>query len=411
MGGDSKASLRAVRNDTIGAVRTIRLPAGIWMLGFVSLFMDLSSEMIHGLLPVFLVAVVGASAFAVGLIEGIAEGAASLLKLVSGTWSDRVGRRKPLAVAGYGLAALSKPLFPLADSVLTVFVARLSDRVGKGLRGAPRDALVADLAAPAQRGAAYGLRQSLDTVGAFLGPLLAIALMAVFAGDMRAVFAVAVIPALISVAILVLGVREPPRALPPTGQRPRFDRATLRRLPRAYWLLIAVVVPFTLARFSEAFLILRTESLGLAAGWVPLALVAMNLAYALSAYPAGWLSDRLPRPQLLLYGCLLLLAANACLGAGPTLAWAFGGIVLWGLHMGLTEGLLAALVADHAPEALRGTAFGVLHFVRGLLLLVASALAGGLWTASGPGATFAAGALFTLLTLAALPALGRGRAR
>lgn len=400
-----------MRNDTIGAVRKTRLPAGIWMLGFVSLFMDVSSEMIHGLLPVFLVAVVGASAFAVGLIEGVAEGAASLLKLVSGAWSDRLGRRKPLAVAGYGLAALSKPLFPLADSVVTVFAARLSDRVGKGLRGAPRDALVADLAAPAQRGAAYGLRQSLDTVGAFLGPLLAIALMAAFAGDMRAVFAVAVIPALVSVAILVLGVREPPRALPPADQRPRFDSATLRRLPRTYWLLIAVVVPFTLARFSEAFLILRTESLGLAAGWVPLALVAMNLAYALSAYPAGRLSDRVPRPQLLLYGCLLLLAANACLGAGPTLAWAFGGIVLWGLHMGLTEGLLAALVADHAPEALRGTAFGVLHFVRGLLLLAASALAGGLWTASGPGATFAAGALFTLLTLAALPALPRESAR
>ena len=388
-----------------------RLPAGVWMLGLVSLFMDVSSEMIHGLLPVFLVTVVGASAFAVGLIEGIAEGAASLLKLVSGAWSDRVGRRKPLAVAGYGLAALSKPLFPLADSALTVFTARMLDRVGKGIRGAPRDALVADLAAPAQRGAAFGLRQSLDTVGAFLGPLLAIALMAAFAGDMRAVFAVAVIPALISVAILVFGVREPARPAPTAAERPRFDRATLRRLPKPFWLLIAVAVPFTLARFSEAFLILRAESFGLALALVPLVLVAMNVAYALTAYPAGKLSDRVPRARLLFYGCLVLLAANACLGLWPGLAGAFAGIVLWGVHMGLTEGLLAAMVSDHAPAALRGTAFGVLHFVRGVLLLAASALAGALWSALGGAATFAAGALFAVLTMGALQVLPRENPR
>lgn len=378
------------------------LPAGVWMLGFVSLFMDVSSEMIHGLLPVFLVTVVGASAVAVGLIEGVAEATASLMKLFSGAWSDRLGRRKPLAVAGYGLAALSKPLFPLADSVLTVFTARMADRIGKGIRGAPRDALVADLTAPAQRGAAYGLRQSLDTVGAFLGPLLAVALMAALANDMRAVFAIAVIPALISVAILVLGVREPARAAVPAAGRPRFDRAALRRLPRPFWLLIAATVPFTLARFSEAFLLLRAEALGLAVGLVPLALVVMNLAYALSAYPAGRLSDRVPRARLLAWGCVLLLAANLCLGGGAHLAWVFAGTVLWGLHMGLTEGLIAALVADHAPAPLRGTAFGVLHFVRGVLLLAASALAGVLWSAWGAAATFGAGAAFTVLTLLAL---------
>jgi MFS family permease len=382
-----------------------RLPAGIWMLGFVSLFMDVSSEMIHGLLPLFLTTVVGASALVVGLIEGVAEATASFMKLVSGTWSDRWGKRKPLAVLGYGLAALSKPLFPIADSAITVLLARLSDRVGKGIRGAPRDALIADLTAPAQRGAAYGLRQSLDTVGAFVGPLLAIGLMVVFAGDMRAVFWVALAPAAIAVAILVLFVHEPARPKPVHAERVRLDRATLRRLPRAFWLLLLVTAPFTLARFSEAFLILRAESLGLALALAPVTLVVMNVAYSASAYPAGVLSDRVPRTQLLGYGCAVLVAANLCLGFGDNLFWAFAGIVLWGLHMGLTEGLISALVADQAPEALRGTGFGVLHFVRGVLLLVASALAGGLWTISGPTATFVAGAVLATLTFVALPLL------
>jgi MFS family permease len=386
------------------------LPAGIWMLGLVSLFMDISSEMIHGLLPVFLVTAVGASALAVGVIEGVAEGIASLMRLVSGSWSDWWGKRKPLAVAGYGLAAITKPLFPIADSATTVFVARFVDRIGKGIRGAPRDALVADLTPPAQRGAAYGLRQSLDTVGAFVGPLLAIALMALLAGDMRAVFAVAVIPAFASVAILIFAVKESPRAAASASPEARFDRHALRALPRPFWLLMAATVPFTLARFSEAFLILRSESLGLALALVPATLVVMNVAYALTAYPAGRLSDRMPRVRLLMYGGALLVAANACLGFGDHLAWAFAGIVLWGLHMGLTEGLLAALVADHAPAALRGTAFGLLHFVRGLLLLAGSVLAGALWTWWGPQATFAAGGVFSVLTIFALLALPGARA-
>ena len=384
-----------------------RLPAGIWMLGLVSLFMDVSSEMIHGLLPLFLTTVVGASALVVGLIEGFAEATASFMKLVSGAWSDRIGKRKPLAVLGYGLAALSKPLFPLADTALTVLFARLADRVGKGIRGAPRDALVADIARPAQRGAAYGLRQSLDTVGAFVGPLLAIGLMIVFAGDMRAVFAVAVIPALLSVAILVVGVREPARAPVPAAERPRFNLAALRRLPRPFWLLMIVTAPFTLARFSEAFLILRAESAGLALALAPLTLVVMNVVYSLSAYPAGRLSDRMPRTRLLGYGCAVLVAANLCLALGSGLAWAFAGIVLWGLHMGMTEGLIAALVADQAPAELRGTSFGVLHFLRGVLLLVASVVAGALWSGIGPVATFVAGAVFGLLTLIILRWLPR----
>jgi MFS family permease len=384
-----------------------RLPTGIWMLGFVSLFMDVSSEMIHGLLPVFLTTVVGASALAVGLIEGAAESTASFMKLVSGAWSDRWGKRKPLAVLGYGLAALSKPLFPLADTVLTVLAARMADRVGKGIRGAPRDALIADLVAPPQRGAAFGLRQSLDTVGAFTGPLLAIGLMVVFANDIRAVFWVALIPALIAVAILVFGVHEPARATLAPELRPRFSRATLRRLPRAFWLLLLVTAPFTLARFSEAFLILRAQSAGLALALAPLTLVAMNVIYSLSAYPAGRLSDAMPRTRLLGYGCVVLIAANACLAAADTLPWAFAGTLLWGLHMGLTEGLITALIADHAPADLRGTGFGVLHFVRGVLLLVSSALAGLIWTVSGPVATFAAGAVLAAVTLAGLRWLPR----
>jgi MFS family permease len=380
----------------------VRLPAGVWMLGFVSLCMDVSSEMIHGLLPVFLVTVVGASALTVGLIEGVSEGIASIMKLFSGALSDRSGKRKPWALAGYGLAALTKPMFPLAHTATTVFVARFVDRIGKGIRGAPRDALVADLVDAKHRGAAFGLRQGLDTVGAFLGPLLAIGLMWLLDGDMRAVFALAVIPAFLSVAILLFFVHEPdkPRAAHAAG--PEFSRAGLKRLPGPFWMLMAATVPFTLARFSEAFLVLRTQSLGLVVALVPLTLVVMNVAYSAIAYPAGDLSDRMPRTQLLIAGCVVLFAANACLGFGPTLAWAFAGIVLWGVHMGLTEGLIAALVADYAPADLRGTAFGLLHFVRGVLLLAGSALAGGLWTWFGPPATFAAGGVFSLLTIVAL---------
>jgi MFS family permease len=379
-----------------------RLPAGVWMLGVVSLLMDTSSEMIHGLLPVFLVGVVGASPLVLGLIEGVAEGTAAFMKLVSGAWSDRIGRRKPLVVAGYGLAALSKPLFPLAGSAATVLAARMLDRVGKGIRGAPRDALIADLTPQAQRGAAYGLRQSLDTVGAVVGPLLAVALMIAFAGDMRAVFAVAVIPAVLAVVVLLAFVKEPARPVAAAEERPRFNRAALARLPRPYWWLIAACVPFTLARFSEAFLLLRAQDTGLAASYVPLALVAMSLAYVASAYPAGALSDRVPRARLLGYGCAVLIAANTCLAFGDTLAWTFVGVLLWGLHMGLTEGLFAALVADHAPPALRGTAFGVMHFVRGVLLVCASALAGALWTWSGSAPVFVAGAAFAAATWIAL---------
>jgi MFS family permease len=386
---------------TPGTLPAARLPAGIWVLGFVSLLMDVSSELIHSLLPVFMVTTLGVSVLVVGLIEGAAESTALIVKVFSGVLSDYWGRRKPLAVLGYAMGALSKPLFALASGAGLIIGARLIDRVGKGIRGAPRDALVADLAPAGLVGAAFGLRQSLDTVGAFLGPVLAIGLMLLWANDFRAVFWFAVIPAFLCVALLVLGVREPD---PPAGQRRTnpIRRDNLRRLSRAYWWVVAVGAVFTLARFSEAFLVLRAQQGGLALAWTPLVLIAMNGVYAVGAYPFGRWSDRMNPRALLAWGLAALIAADLLLawhGDGPLL-WA--GIGLWGLHMAMTQGLLASLVAQAAPADLRGTAFGFFNLVSGLALLLASAMAGLLWDRWGPAFTFAAGALFSAAALTAL---------
>lgn len=374
------------------------LPAGVWALGFVSLFMDVSSEMIHGLLPVFLVGTLGVSAAGLGLIEGIAESTAAITKLFSGAWSDRLGRRKPLAVLGYGLAALTKPLFPLAGGLGMVVAARFLDRIGKGIRGAPRDALVAELSAPEQRGSAFGLRQALDTVGALLGPLLAVAGMVLLAGDVRAVFWIATVPAFISVAILVVAVHEPAAMAPAAPRRNPLAGWRWRRFPRSFWRLVIIVMLFTFTRFSEAFLVLRAGSAGIPDAYAPFALVAMNLAYVLSAYPAGALSDRMPRHRVLALGCVVMVIADLLLAWGRDGWMIAGGILFWGLHMGMTEGLINALTADHAPPELRGTAFGVVNLVRGVMLLLASVTAGALWTRFGAPVTFAAGAAFALLT-------------
>jgi MFS family permease len=382
------------------------LPASIWALGFVSLLMDVSSEMIHSLLPVFMVTTLGTSVLMLGLIEGAAEATALIVKVFSGALSDWTGRRKPLAVLGYGLGALAKPLFALATSSGMVLSARLIDRVGKGIRGAPRDALVADLAPEAARGAAFGLRQALDTVGAFAGPLFAIALMLLWANDFRAVFWVAAIPAGLSVALLAFGVREPER---PPGQ-PRLNpirRANLQRLPVAYWWVVAIGAVFTLARFSEAFLVLRAAEGGLPLAWTPLVMVAMNLVYALAAYPFGRLSDRVGHGKLLALGLVLLLGADLTLAASSHWHWVWAGISLWGLHMAVTQGLLATMVADTSPPDLRGTAYGFFNLVSGLAMLVASVLAGALWDRLGASATFLAGAVFSVLALAALLLRGR----
>jgi len=383
-----------------------RLPAGIVALGFVSLFMDISSEMIHGLLPLFVVGTLGASAAVLGLIEGIGEATASVAKLFSGVLSDRMGRRKPLAVLGYGLSALTKPLFAIAGVPGVVLAARFADRLGKGIRGAPRDALVADLVPEAQRGAAYGLRQSMDTVGAFVGPLLAIALMAAFAGNVRLVFWLAILPALLAVAVLVIYVREP-EAHAAAPARPRLNRATLAALGRGFWLVVAIGAVLTLARFSEAFLILRASEAGLVMAFAPVVLVVMNLVYALAAWPLGVLSDRVGRRGLLLGGFAVLIGADAVLAFAPGLWAVLAGVALWGLHMGLTQGALSAEVAARAPQALRATAFGVFNLVSGAALLAANALAGAMWAGFGAAAAFGAGAGFACLGLLGMLALRR----
>ena len=386
-----------------------RIPPSIWALGFVSLLMDVSSEMIHSLLPMFMVSVLGASAVMVGLVEGAAEATALVVKIFSGALSDYLGKRKLLAVAGYALGALTKPLFALSASMGVVLTARLIDRVGKGVRGAPRDALIADLAPPAVRGAAFGLRQSLDTVGAFVGPLLAVALMLAWANDFRAVFWVAVIPGLAAVVLLIVGVREPEHHGDGKRTNP-IRRENLKRLGRAYWWVVVVGAFFTLARFSEAFLVLRAQQGGMPVAWVPLVMVAMNVVYSLTAYPFGRLSDRMSHARLLRLGLAVLIAADLVLAASNHWAVVLGGVLLWGLHMGMTQGLLATMIADTAPEDLRGTAYGFFNLVSGLAMLAASVLAGLLWDQLGAAFTFYAGAAFCALTLIGLAfRVGTGR--
>jgi MFS family permease len=393
------------KNDGTAMTRTTtalgKIPAGVWALGFVSMLMDISSEMIHSLLPLFMVGILGASAFTVGLIEGMAEATALIVKVFSGALSDYFGKRKGLALFGYALGALSKPLFAIAPTMGIVLIARLLDRVGKGIRGAPRDALVADISPAEIRGAAFGLRQSLDTVGAFLGPLLAVALMLLWANDFRAVFWVAVIPGLLASAVLLFGVREPERHQGERKTNP-IRRENIKRLTSSYWWVVGVGAMFTLARFSEAFLVLRAQQGGIPVALVPLVMVAMNLVYAGSAYPFGRLSDRMSHKKLLAWGLIVLIAADLVLATNDHWTTVLAGVALWGAHMGMTQGLLATMVAATAPTDLRGTAFGFFNLVSGVALLIASALAGLLWVQLGASFTFYAGAAFCVIALMAL---------
>lgn len=374
------------------------LPAGVWVLGGVSLLMDVSSEMIHSLLPVFMVVQLGSSALLVGIVESLAEATAQIVKVFSGALSDFLGRRKALALAGYGLGALSKPLFALAASVELVLAARLIDRLGKGVRGAPRDALVADLTPPPLRGAAFGLRQSLDSVGAVLGPLLAVGLMALWQDDFRQVFWAAVVPGVLSVALLAIGLREPAHAIVPSRGNP-IRRDNLARLGRAYWTVVLVGGVFTLARFSEAFLVLKAQAGGLPLAAVPLVLVVMNIVYAAAAYPFGRLSDSVDHRRLLAAGLAVLVAADLVLARAAGLPALMLGAGLWGAHMAMTQGLLLSMVAGTCPADLRATAFGVFNLVTGVVLLLGSAIAGWLWDLAGPSATFYTGAGFAGLAL------------
>ncbi|WP_448208431.1 MFS transporter [Azospirillum sp. sgz302134] len=378
------------------------IPSSVVALGFVSLFMDVSSEMIHSLLPVFLVSVLGASVRSVGFIEGIAEATAAITKVFSGVMSDWVGRRKPLLLLGYGMAALTKPVFPLADTLGSVLLARFLDRIGKGVRGAPRDALVAEVTPPDLRGAAFGLRQSMDTVGAFAGPALAMLLMLVSGNDFRLVFWIAVLPAFIAVAVMLFGVREPTGEPATEPRRFPIRRSQLRRLNGSYWAVAALASVLTLARFSEAFLLLRAQSVGVEDAYAPLVLIVMNVVYAVSAYPLGTLADRLDRRTLLALGIGFLVLADLVLATAGAGWIVLAGAAVWGLHMGATQGLLAVLVADAAPKDLRGTAFGLYNLITGIALLGASALAGALWTAFGPAATFLTGAAFAFVALVGL---------
>jgi len=391
--------LRQNNHELPASPRTVYsiLPIGIWGLGFVSMFMDISSELVHSLLPIFMVTVLGTSMVTFGIIEGFAEGAAAITKVFSGAISDYCGKRKFLAVAGYTLSALTKPIFPLATTIGWVFGARFVDRIGKGIRGAPRDALVADIAPIQLRGAAYGLRQSLDSVGAFMGPLMAVIFMIWFINDIRAVLWVAVIPAFIAVFLLIIAVREPKSAESAADPQNRLTFTDTKSLPMGYWLIVVLGAVFTLARFSEAFLILRAQDVGLPIGYVPMIMIVMNIFYSMFAYPAGAVADRLSARALLVFGLAILFIADVALAIAVSPLATFAGAAFWGLHMAFTQGLLSKLVADTAPSDLRGTAFGVFNLVSGLALFLASFIAGSLWTAFGAPATFFTGASFAIL--------------
>ncbi|MGN6665951.1 MAG: MFS transporter [Trinickia sp.] len=375
------------------------IPRTVQLLGLVSLFMDLSSELIHALLPIFLVGTMGMSVAALGWLEGAAEATAMIVKIFSGPVSDWLGKRKALLLLGYGLAALSKPLFPLANTPAVVVAARLIDRLGKGIRGAPRDALVADVAPPEIRGACFGLRQSMDTIGAFAGPLAAIGLMFAFADQIRVVLWFAVAPAVIAVALIAFGIEEPEQSSAPRGFRSPLHWNALREFSAPYWFVVVFGALFTLTRFSEAFLVLRAQQSGINVAWIPGVMVIMSGAYALCAYPVGALSDRIDRRVFLAFGLVLLIAADGLLGASTSIGAILIGVFLWGLHMGFTQGVLAAMIAETAPDHLRGSAFGVFYLACGICMLLASVIAGWLWANHGASTTFYAGAALAFLPL------------
>lgn len=387
-------------------IKTTPLPAAIWALGLTSLFMDISSEMIHALLPLYVTGTLGAGAFALGLIEGVAEAIALIIKIFSGIISDITGKRKSLALLGYGLAAITKPLFPLAQSLELVITARFIDRIGKGIRGAPRDALIADIAPKDRLGEAYGLRQSLDTIGAFVGPLIAMAVLAYWIDAIRIVFWVAVIPAFLSVATLFFFVPE--RDVPRNGKEPfPISRAALAELPRIYWLVLTLSALLFFARVSDAFLILRFASFDLPLLYAPLVLVAMNIVYALAAWPIGKLADRLPRWHLLALGIGTLILGALCLAFAQSIALAALGLLFWGLSLALTQGVMAAMIADSAPEPLRATAFGLFYLASGIAMLIGNAASGALWDGKGAEAAFLLTACAALASLGLLPFIKR----
>ncbi len=375
-----------------------RIPKEVWILGLVSMLMDISSEMIHSILPLFMVTSLGMSALAVGLIEGLAEATAQIVKVFSGVLSDYTGKRKGLTVFGYALGAFSKPFFAVTSMGSVVLGARLVDRVGKGVRGAPRDALIADVTPPEVRGEAFGLRQSLDTLGAFIGPLVAAGLMLLLSDNFRAIFWIAFFPALLAVIILFFGIKEPDSEDGKKRDNP-IRRENLKRLGGDYWFVVLVGAVFALARFSEAFLVLKADDAGMPLALIPLLIAAMNFVYALCAYPFGRLADRVSHRVLLAAGVAVLIAADLALAFQGHWGGVLAGVLLWGMHLGITQGLLSTMVAATAPADLRGTAFGFFNLVGGVATLLASLVAGWMWSSLGASFTFYAGAVFACAVL------------
>lgn len=377
----------------------MKIPKTVWALGFVSLFMDFSSELVHSLLPIFLVSSLGVSMVGVGIIEGIAEATAHIVKIFSGAISDYIGKRKVLLLLGYGLASLTKPLFPLAQNIETVFFARFTDRIGKGIRGAPRDALVADVAPKEIRGACFGLRQSMDTIGAILGPIAAIFLMLVFSNDVRLVLWFAVIPAIAAMLIIVFKVKEPKKEEKEHDFKIPINFSIIKNFSKQFWFVVILGAMFMLARFSEAFLILKASEVGFEAAWVPLVMVVMALTYTIFAYPIGKLSDRIKREYMLIVGLIILILADFTLANAKSYILVLIGTAIWGIHMGFTQGVLATLIADYSPKEYNGTAFGIFNFVSGISMLIASIIAGVVWQEFGSYMTFYAGGIFGLISL------------
>jgi MFS family permease len=380
-----------------------KLPRTIWMLGLTSLLMDGSSEIVHAVLPLLLVNGLGSSVFLVGIIDGLAEATASITKIFSGALSDHWRNRKWIAAFGYALSACSKVLFPIAATPLAVFFGRFADRLGKGIRGAPRDALVADWVAPEHRGYAYGVRQSMDNMGAVIGPLLAILLLQLYAGDVAPVLWWAVVPAVLSVSVMMIGVQEADSDAPRVARPFPLKTSELRQLGRPFWLAMGFLFVLLLPRFSEAFQILRAQDVGVPAAWAPMALVVMNLVSVPLTPIAGIWSDRVGRNRVIGLGFLLLIASHMAmaLATGPMLVWIGAGI--WGVHLALTQGIFSALVADHAPAHLRGTAFGVFNLAAGIAIFVGSAAMGFAWDQLGAGTAFALAAAVNALGLVLFP--------
>lgn len=377
----------------------MKIPKTVWALGFVSLFMDFSSELVHSLLPIFLVGSLGVSMVGVGIIEGVAEATAHIVKIFSGAISDYIGKRKVLLLLGYGLASLTKPLFPLAQNVETVFFARFTDRIGKGIRGAPRDALVADVAPKEIRGACFGLRQSMDTMGAILGPTAAILLMLVFSNDVRLVLWFAVLPAIVTMLIIVFKVKEPEKEEKEHNFKMPINVSVIKNFSKQFWFIVILGAMFMLARFSEAFLVLKASEVGFEAAWVPLVMIVMALTYTIFAYPIGKLSDRIKREYMLIIGLMILILADIILANAKSNISVLIGTAIWGIHMGFTQGVLATLIADYSPKEYNGTAFGIFNFVSGISMLIASIIAGVVWQEFGSYMTFYAGGIFALISL------------